>query len=111
MSDGATRVALDGAAAAEAPPGDRDHRRALVEARDVAAQVPRDEAGPARDVEGPAGFEAGHGGEHGLDLCRPAGALATGEDAASQPPVVVLRRALLVVRAHPVVDDAPPGHA
>ena len=36
--------------------------------------------------------------------------LAPREDASPQPPVVVLRGPLLVVRAHRLVDDAPPAH-
>ena len=104
-----------GVAAHDAPvrePGGRDlhHRRALVEAGDVAAQVARDEPGPARDVERARRRERAHRVAHGGDLVVPARPLALGEHAATEPPVVVLRGALLVVRAHARVDHAPPGH-
>ena len=103
-------VALHRASAGQPRGGDLDHRRALVEAGDVAAEVARDEAGAAGDVERAAGVEARDDGEHGLDLRLPAGPLAAGEQPRAEPPVVVLGRTAVVVRAHRLVDDAPLDH-
>ena len=83
------------------PPGrDVEHRRALVEPRDLSRQVCGEEPGPAGDVERPGRRQGLQGRAQRRDVVVPAGAVALGEQARPLPPVVVLRRALLVVAAH-----------
>ena len=83
---------------------DREHRLALIEADDFAAEVAREEARAARDVEG-----ARRAGEtattrsSSLPLLVPARAVAFGEAAAAEPPVVVLAGPGVVVGLHDLV--------
>jgi hypothetical protein len=68
----------------------------------------RQKAGAARDVEHAARRKAAHDFAHPLDLLVPAWAVKLGVEPAAEPPVVVLRRAPVVVGAHPLVDDGFP---
>ena len=82
------------------PPGLLEHALALVEPDDLAPQVPSQEAGSAGDVEG---ARRRHGLERPAELIQllaPAGAIALGEAAPTQVPVVVLGGPPLVVRLH-----------
>jgi glutamate formiminotransferase / 5-formyltetrahydrofolate cyclo-ligase len=79
---------------------DVEHPLALVEADDVAAEMARQEAGAAGDIERSCGWEPGDQlGEDG-DLVVPSGADAIGVETPPEPPVVVLVRAPIVVRLH-----------
>jgi hypothetical protein len=98
-------VALDDPRVRQPGRGHLDHRRALVDAHHVALQVAGEEARAAGHVEHPAGLEAGHHLAQPLDLLVPARPVALGVEPASQPPVVVLAGARVVVRAHVLVDD------
>jgi hypothetical protein len=80
--------------------GELEHRLALVEPDDLAAQMPRQEAGPAGDVERPHRRERSDDAEKLLELVLPAGPVAVGVRAASQPPVVVLPGARVIVGLH-----------
>ena len=94
------RVADDERGVRAAPACNLDHRRALIEADELAGQMLRLEAGPARDIERARRRERG---EKRCDLHQfilPARPLATREQTPAQPPVVVLRRALVVVLLH-----------
>ena len=78
----------------------REHRAALVEGGDLSAQVPREEAGAAGDVERACRRERR---DHTLELgplLVPSRPVAVGERAAAEPPVVVLAGARVVVGLH-----------
>ena len=77
-----------------------EHARALIERDDIAAQVLRQEAGAARDVERPARWQGGDRLRQLVELVVPAGPVTVGEAAATAVPVVVLRRARVVVLLH-----------
>ena len=77
-----------------------EHRRALVEADDLARQMASEETGPARNVERPSARERVKCGLERRDLLVPARALALGEPAGAQVPVVVLTGTALVVGLH-----------
>src|SRR6185436_116989 len=77
--------------------GDRDHPPALVERDDVPREVPRQEAGPAGDVERAPGGQAPDERDEVVDLLVPAGARAAREQPGALVPVVVLGGAALVV--------------
>src|SRR4051812_33677875 len=93
------RVADDGHPVGQAALGQRHHRRALVEPDDEPAEVATEKARAARDVERAGGLEAGQQPLDRGDLLGPARPLARGEEAAPEPPVVVLGRPRLVVGA------------
>ena len=98
-------VALDDPRAGQPCRGDLDHRRALVEPDDLAAQVLGQKAGAAGDVEHATWRQAAHHLAHLLDLLVPARPVELGVEPAAEPPVVVLAGARVVVRAHALVDD------
>ncbi|HSD01334.1 MAG TPA: sigma factor [Gaiellales bacterium] len=98
-------VALHDPRVGEPGRGHLDHRRTLVEPDHVAAQMPGEKPRAAGDIEHAARRQAGDDLADPLDLLVPAGTVALGVEPASQPPVVVLAGARVVVRAHPVVDD------
>ena len=77
-----------------------EHACALIEPDDVAGEVLREEAGAARDVERARGWEGRDRGERLVELRLPARPLACRAD----PPVVVVRRAQVVVLLHPLVE-------
>ena len=95
------RVALDEGRLRRLATGLVDHRRALVEADDLAGKVAGEEARPARDVEGARGRQGGERPRQRLDLFLPARPVALGEAAGAEPPVVVLAGAAVVVGLHP----------
>ena len=95
------RVGLDEPEAWAALRGELEHRCTLVEPGHLAAQVPGQEARAARDVERPRRLEPGERREQRLALTLPVRPVALLEQAPAEPPVVVLRRAGLVVRLHP----------
>src|SRR5262249_9311110 len=78
----------------------RQHRLALVERDDVAAEVPRQEPGTAGDVQRPPGFEGGDDLDQPRELVVPARAVAAREQSFAEVPVVVLAGAAVVVLAH-----------
>ena len=90
----------DEARVRDARAGDLEHRRALVEPDDLAAEVLREEPGAAGDVERPRGRQRRERRGELVELVVPAGPLAVGEEAAAEPPVVVLRRPPVVVLLH-----------
>ena len=85
------RVALDELCVGDAGPGDGEHARALVEPGDPSAQMTREEAGAARDVERPSGGEGRERLGDRLQLFGEPVALAIGVEALPEVPVVVLR--------------------
>src|SRR5262249_37187373 len=103
-------VALDQAGAGQSLRCDLEHRGALVEAGDLAAQMPGQEPRAACDIEHAARLEAGDDARELLDLLVPPRAHAGREEARPEPPVVVLPGAAVVVAANRDVDDLP-GHA
>src|SRR5262249_20306610 len=80
--------------------GDLEHARALVEPDDLAAQVARQEAGAAGDVDDPGGRKRRHRPLELANLLVPARPVAGRMQASALVPVVVLLRAALVILAH-----------
>ena len=78
----------------------REHACALVEPDDIAVEMLRQEPRPARDIERAHGRERCDRRQRLLELGLPAGPLACRAD----PPVVVIRRAQVVVLLHPLVE-------
>ena len=99
-------IAIDQSRAGNASRGDLEHPGALVERDDLAAQVAREEARAACDVQDASRRQCPHRVDHLLDLVVPAGAVARGVHARAEPPVVVLGRAEVVVRTHLLVHHA-----
>ncbi len=79
---------------------DREHRAALVEGGDVSAQVPREEARAAGDVERACRRERRDDTLELGPLLVPSRPVAVGERAAAEPPIVVLAGARVVVGLH-----------
>ena len=94
------RVALHERGARDPRGGDVEHPGALVEPGQLAGQVPREEAGPAREVERARRRQRRQRGLQRGHVLLPAGPVAGREQARAEPPVVVLGRPLLVVVAH-----------
>ncbi len=94
------RLPRDEACVRRLLPCDVEHARAGVETDDVAAQMPRQEAGAASDVERPQRRQLCDDALENAELFVPAGAVAVRIQTFAQPPVVVLRRAAIVVRLH-----------
>ena len=77
-----------------------EHRLALVEADDVAAQVPCEESGTAGDVKRVSGWHCAESLGEALELVLPARPFTLGEETRPEVPVVVLGRAPVVVLLH-----------
>jgi hypothetical protein len=91
-------IALDEPGPREPRRGDLEHARALVQPGDLAVEMPREEPRPAGDVErGRGGELAEHGAGRG-DVVGEPGSVSFREQADAQVPVVVLGRAVVVVR-------------
>jgi len=80
--------------------GDLEHSFALIEPDYLAREVSGQKAGPAGDVEGVSEGKRGQRPPERRQLPLPAGPLALAEQAATEVPVVVLRRACVVVLPH-----------
>jgi hypothetical protein len=80
-----------------------DHPSALVERRQLAAQMLGEEARAACDIEHPCRGQGSHYADELLDLRRPPGSLALRERPRAEPPVVVLGRTLVEMRTHLIV--------
>jgi hypothetical protein len=76
------------------------HPWALVESNDVPAQMPRQEAGAAGDVERSGRRQRGENVHESRELLRPARPLSIREESDAQVPLVVLGRPRVVVRLH-----------
>lgn len=80
--------------------GNLDHPSALVKRHQLAAQMLGEEARAASDIEHPCRGQGPHYADELLDLRRPTGSLALRERPRAEPPVVVLARSLVEMRAH-----------
>ena len=80
--------------------GDLEHRFALVEADDLAAQVAGHEPRPAGDVERSGGQKVRDPLLEKLAFLVPVGGAILGEQALAEPPVVVLAGPRVVVDLH-----------
>jgi len=76
------------------------HACTLVEPDDVTAQMAREEAGAAGDVERARGWERGDDLSQHIELVLPARSIALRVQTFAEPPVVVLRCATIVVGLH-----------
>jgi 4-carboxymuconolactone decarboxylase len=83
--------------------GNLDHPSALVERHQLAAQMLREEARATCDIEHPCRGQGPHDADELLDFRRPTGSLALRERPRAEPPVVVLGRTLVEMRAHLIV--------
>jgi hypothetical protein len=77
-----------------------EHRVTLIEAGQRPAEMLREKAGPARDVERLSRRKCRERLHQRSDLLVPAGAVAVDVEARSFVPVVVLRRTRVVVGLH-----------
>lgn len=94
------RVALDERRAGHLLPSHIEHGAALIEAGHVAAQTARHEPGAAGNVECSLRRQAGDPSFERRALLVPAGPVFGGIEIATEPPVVVLARARVVVGLH-----------
>jgi hypothetical protein len=94
------RIALDEMRARDTGPRDTEHPIALVEADQLAGQVPRQKPGAAGDVERADGRKRGDESLQRVQLVLPAGPVAVRVQTLAEPPVVVLLRAPVVVDPH-----------
>ncbi len=83
-----------------------EHASARIQPDDVATKMSRKEARAAGDIEGARGSKTPNDALEQAKLVFPAWALAVCVQALAQPPVVVLRRAPVVVRLHTFVEYA-----
>jgi hypothetical protein len=94
------RVALDEARGRHLAPRLVEHLRGLVEAREVAVEMPRQEAGAAGDIERRRRRQRRDLAEQDRHFLEPVAAVAMREAAAPEPHVVVLGRPSVVVLSH-----------